>query len=228
MLPQTQPVSPSGSGKGGILLLSVSIVILVAVAVGVYSLDERQEVLPPRTELTAFPLALGDWRAREDYLPADIEKFLGVDDYLLADYKRAAGEQVNFYIAFYASQRKGNSPHSPRVCLPGGGWRIADFSEINYPLAAQTAFPINRAVLALNSHKQLVCYWFEQRGRRIANEYWMKWYLLVDSIMMNRTDGALVRIVTPIYPSEDVGAADQWLQDFLAVALPPLPEYIPN
>ena len=69
---------------------------------------------------------------------------------------------------------------------------------------------------------------FEQRGRRIANEYWMKWYLLVDSIMMNRTDGALVRIITPIYPSEDVAAADQRLQDFLAVALPPLPEYIPN
>jgi EpsI family protein len=201
---------------------------LVAVAAGVYSLDERQEILPPRTELTAFPLALGDWQARQNYLPADIEEALNVDDYLLADYKNPAGPPVNFYIAFYASQRKGSSPHSPRVCLPGGGWRIADFSEINYPLAAQTAFPINRAILELNSRKQLVYYWFEQRGRRIANEYWMKWYLLVDSIMMNRTDGALVRIITPIYPSEDVAAADQRLQDFLAVALPPLPEYIPN
>jgi EpsI family protein len=171
---------------------------------------------------------MGDWLAREDYLPGEIEQALGVDDYLLADYKRSPGEQVNVYIAFYASQRKGYSPHSPRVCLPGGGWRITDLSEIQYPLEGQGSFPINRAVLELNSQKQLVYYWFEQRGRRIASEYWMKWYLLVDSIMMNRTDGALVRVITPVHSNEDMAAADKRLQDIITAALPLLPRYIPD
>ena len=228
VLPQIQPVRPSGRGKGGILLLLVSIAMLGAVVVAVYSLGERQETIAPRTELSGFPLAMGDWLAREDYLPAEIEEALGVDDYLLADYKRSPGEQVNFYVAFYASQRKGNSPHSPRVCLPGGGWRITDFSEILYPLEGQGSFPVNRAVLELNSQKQLVYYWFEQRGRRIANEYWMKWYLLVDSIMMNRTDGALVRVITPMNSNEDIAAADKRLKDFINAAMLPLPSYIPN
>ena len=80
----------------------------------------------------------------------------------------------------------------------------------------------------LGSQKQLVYYWFEQRGRRIANEYWMKWYLLVDSILMNRTDGALVRVITPIYPNEPVSAAEDRLQDFLGGTISKLPEYVPQ
>lgn len=228
VLPQVQPISPSGQGNRGTLSLLLSIAILGIVAVGVSSLDERIETVAPRSELNGFPLTMGNWLAREDYLPAEIEDALGVDDYLLANYARSPGEEVSFYIAYYASQRKGFSPHSPRVCLPGGGWQITDFQEVQYSPPGEDFFPVNRAVLELNSQRQLVYYWFEQRGRRIANEYWMKWYLLVDSIIMNRTDGALVRVITPIHPDEEISSAENRLQSLINSALPLLPEYVPD
>ena len=74
----------------------------------------------------------------------------------------------------------------------------------------------------------LVYYWFEERGRRIANEYWMKWYLLVDAVMRNRTDGALVRLTTLVGPSEDIAKADERLRDFLQVLVPRLPPFVPR
>ena len=197
-------------------------------SVGVYSLGERRELAVDRVELSAFPLEVDDWLASENFLPPEIEDVLKVDDYLLADYTRSSDEQVNFYIAYYVSQRKGSSPHSPRVCLPGGGWRISEIGEVQFTPAGDDAFPVNRAVMELDSRKQLVYYWFEQRGRRIANEYWMKWYLLTDSLSLNRTDGSLVRVVTPILPSEKDEDAERRLNDFLADIDGMLNDYVPN
>jgi hypothetical protein len=41
----------------------------------------------------------------------------------------------------------------------------------------------------------------------VANEYLAKIYLVTDAMRMNRTDGALVRVITPIGPNEDTAAA---------------------
>lgn len=227
-IPRVAPVPPSGKGKGGTLLLGMSILILGGLSVVVSSVGERREMVVSRGEFSGFPLAIDDWLAREGSLQGEVEEMLAVDDYLLADYRSQSGDQVNFYVAYYASQRKGVSPHSPQVCIPGGGWQITDLSEIWYNPVGEGAFPVNRAVLEMNMQKQLVYYWFEQRGKRIANEYWMKWFMLVDSIIMNRTDGALVRVITPISPGEDIVNADDRLQKFVGDVLPLLSEYVPK
>jgi exosortase D (VPLPA-CTERM-specific) len=227
-LPDVQPVAPSAtSGRGWSMI--TTLMLLGVTTIGVHSLDRREELVPQRLQLSGFPLMMGDWWGREQFLEPAIEDTLGADDYLMVDYSYRSGKQVNFWVAYYASQRKGNSPHSPRVCLPGGGWRINDLSTVLYnPVDGAPSFPVNRAEMEHNDSKQLVYYWLEQRGRRVANEYWAKWYLLLDSIMMNRSDGALVRIVTPIYPDEDVASADRRVLDFIAAALPIIPDYIPN
>jgi EpsI family protein len=151
-----------------------------------------------------------------------------LDDYLLADFHRAPGEVVNFYVAYYARQEKGSSPHSPRVCIPGGGWSITDFSRGVVQDHSGAAIPVNRAELELHSRRQLVYYWFDQRGRRIANEYLMKWYLFRDSLELNRTDGALVRVSTMVRPGEAVEQADRRIIDFIRYGTPLLPDYLPN
>ena len=109
------------------------------------------------------------------------------NDYILSDYSKSDGKVVNLYVAYYASQRTGESPHSPLVCIPGDGWSITKLERTSYG-AGQ---PLNRAIIERNGSKQLVYYWYEERGRRIASEYWSKWYLLSDAITKNRSDGAL-------------------------------------
>ena len=90
------------------------------------------------------------------------------------------------------------------------------------------AFPLNRAIIAHGSDKQIVYYWYDERGMKIANEYWSKLYLLRDAIFRNRTDGALVRLTTPIYAGEGEHDADLRLQDFIQAAVPKLAEYLPT
>jgi len=137
---------------------------------------------------------------------------------------------VNLYIAYYASQRTGQSAHSPRSCLPGGGWRILDFGQREVAGVVRDGVPlrVNRAVVQQGSSRELVYYWFEERGRNITNEYLVKWYLLEDALLRNRTDGALVRLITPVAENERVAVADARLAQFSATVLPVLQSYVPE
>jgi EpsI family protein len=132
-------------------------------------------------------------------------------------------------VAYYASQRTGTSPHSPSVCIPGNGWLITDLEQTNYRNNDTTlSLPLNRVIISKGSEKQLVYYWFDERGTKIANEYVSKLYLLRDAILKNRTDGALVRLTTPIYPGEKESDADMRLQDFTSTVVPNLAGYLPS
>ena len=136
---------------------------------------------------------------------------------------------MNFYIAYYGSQRAGASIHSPRSCIPGGGWEITDLSQQDLSDTLGMEGPkVNRAIIRLGDQRQLVYYWFEQRGRTITNEYLAKWYLLQDGLTMNRSDGALVRLVTPILIDTDESEADLRLQTFLSEFYQELPRFLPG
>jgi EpsI family protein len=158
----------------------------------------------------------------------DVEHSLaGLDDYLLSDYRGSDGKIVGLYVAYYASQRKGESPHSPIVCIPGGGWQIVRFDRTSYVYNG-TNLPLGRVLIARNSVRELVYYWFDERGRQIANEYLAKWDLFADAIVMNRTDGALVRLVTQISSGETERDADERLRAFIRDAVPTLTAYLPG
>lgn len=211
-----------------ITLLSLFLAVLF-----VYSFNGREEVKPSRLPLSAFPLTLDAWKASELSLDKNIESALGFDDYVLADYVQSDSDlhkrnSINFYVAYYSSQRKGVSPHSPQVCMPGGGWIITSLTERPVKVSDTQPFVVNRAVITREHSRQLVYYWFDQRGRKIANEYWMKWYLLADSITKNRTDGALVRITTLLENDESLEDADARLAHFMQSAVPKLPLYVPE
>jgi exosortase D (VPLPA-CTERM-specific) len=192
------------------------------------SVDTRSEVQPERAYFSSFPLTLGEWQGKPDTLDPEALKLLALTDYLLADFIHPASAPINFYAAYYDSQRKGASPHSPAVCLPGGGWQITDFKRQRFPKSAtRNEFEFNRVVITKGKTKQLVYYWFEERGRVMADEYRVKWYLFRDALLDNRTDGALVRVTTPIV-GESEESADQRIQNFLTHVFPVLPEYIPG
>ena len=207
--------------------LMSSLVLLCAGGLVVFSISGRSEIIPERARFVAFPMRIADWQGQAGSLDRATEQYLKVDDYILANYSRPGDQPVNFYVAYYASQRKSESPHSPIVCLPGGGWAITLLERKNFDSAGANR-QYNRVIIQNGNTRELVYYWFDERGRTIADEYWAKWYLLADAIVMNRTDGALVRLTTPISPNESEKSADDRLLSFMAVALPRLADFLPS
>lgn len=203
--------------------LFASVAALAASVAVVSSIEKREEIIPPRAMFPEFPTQLGIWHGEQTAMEGTIINYLGLTDYILSNYKDDKSQSVNFYAAYYESQRKGVSPHSPRVCIPGGGWQIADITRTQVG-----DLPVNRIVIKKEDNTQLVYYWFQQRGRQFANEYLMKWYLFKDALLLNRTDGALVRITTAVTPNENIADADNRLKAFAQQVTPVLPKFIPN
>ena len=209
----------------------IGAVILAMMIPAVDVIQSRQDVVPDRTRFVELPLRMGEWVGRESALEQDVLGELKLTDYFIGDFARSAGEPaVNFYTAWYEEQRKGASIHSPKSCLPGGGWVIQ--SHTIDPVAAIDAYGsplnVNRVVMQMGKHQQLVYYWFQGRGRNITNEYLAKWYIFWDSLTRRRTDGALVRLVTYVPEGTDVSVADERLSDYLQVLYPRLPTHIPD
>ena len=203
--------------------------MLVIIAFFVVNIiDQREEIIPIRKSLVTFPVSIGAWQGKQENLLPNITDFLNLTDYVLNNYSSGASLPVNLYVAYYESQRKGLSPHSPRVCIPGGGWSISDLNRGNIDRESGKTVPVNRVIIQNGEHKQLVYYWFKQRGRDIASEYWMKWYLLTDSLSRKRTDGSLVRITTPIGQKETIAIADERLRGFLSMVNPLMADYVPR
>jgi exosortase D (VPLPA-CTERM-specific) len=214
--------------SGGQMPLAASLLLLCAAGVAVFFISGRSEIIPDRTRFVTFPNQIGLWQGRTSLLEPEIERLLALDDYILSDYKGSDGKMVNLYVAYYGSQRKGESrPHSPIDCIPAGGWEITKFERTSYTNNS-AELPLNRAIIERDSIKEVVYYWFEARGRKITNEYLAKWYLLADAIVMNRTDGALVRLITQVHPGETERDADERLQAFIRDAVPSLSEYLPS
>jgi exosortase D (VPLPA-CTERM-specific) len=229
--PIVLPTVLSGNGETSIGRWPVMgcFVLLCAGAVATYFVATRQENIPDRQAFAAFPTTLGEWHGRTLSMDKETREGLGLTDYILSDYTRKDGRPVNFYVAYYASQRSGVSPHSPSVCIPGNGWQILELVRSSYTNADGTiSLPLNRVIISHGQERQLVYYWFEERGMKIANEYLSKLYLLRDAMFKNRTDGALVRLTTAIYPGETDNDAEKRLQVFLQALMPNLDAYLPS
>jgi exosortase D (VPLPA-CTERM-specific) len=202
------------------LAACLSLIVLLALASPLIA--HRPENTPARSRFVSFPDALDNWRGRASTLEPQVEQTLALDDYILSDYVAPGGEPVNLYVAYYASQRLGESPHSPLVCIPGSGWLITHFERTRL----DPSHPFNRAIVEQNGQRQLVYYWYDERGRQIANEYLSKAYLLYDALTRNRSDGALVRLTTIIRPSEFESDADARLRLFIHALMPQLRQYL--
>ncbi|GIT93300.1 hypothetical protein JANAI61_37580 [Jannaschia sp. AI_61] len=191
-----------------------------------------EHVRPDRDPFVLFPTTIAGWNGYTIPLEPEVERVLDATDYINAVYQRPGDDNthVNFYAAYYEKQTEGSGIHSPEVCLPTGGWEVfsIDPTEVTIADTVYGTFTLNRAVIEMGLSRQLVYYWFEQRGERMTNDYLAKASVVYDSLTTGRTDGALVRFVTPIAPGEDEAVADARLQGFMADLLPRLPAFIPE
>jgi EpsI family protein len=154
---------------------------------------------------------------------------LGDGDFLERNYIREGGSApIDLFIAYFPSQRAGSTIHSPKHCLPGAGWMFDSSRSIDLEDADGRAHRVGEYVISNGQAKEFVIYWYEAHGRSVASEYLAKVYLVADAMRMNRTDGALVRIITPIRSSEGEAQAKARAEGFARQLAPTLTRFIPG
>ena len=202
-------------------------VLLVATA-AYLAAASRPETLPPRQALHALPAVI-DGLTGDELAPmnADILRELGADDLVNRVYRSEAGTEIGLYIGYYASQRQGDAIHSPMNCMPGSGWQPLETDRHTFT-AGGAPLTVNRVRIGRGDRQQLVLYWYQGRGRVVASEYTSKLFTVWDSATRHRTDGALVRVLTPMGPSDTPATATARAVDFARALVPTLAVFLPS
>ena len=200
------------------------------VAATVFLGARRQlEAASVRRPLSEFPQVLGDWTGKDFPLQPEVLRILGAGDVLTRLYHRPVpGPPIDLFIAFFPSQRTGETMHSPQNCLPGTGWAPLEHGYRELAGLGGQRITVNRYLIGKGLDRDLVLYWYQSHGRVVSSEYWAKVYLVADSIRSGRSDGSLVRVITPVGRSEDVQAAEARVAAFAEGILPLLDNHIPK
>ena len=177
---------------------------------------------------SAFPETVGSWNGKKQNLEQMFLDGLNLTDYLLADYRNGSGQVINSYVAFSDFQSKGKASHSPASCLPGSGWELKDPEKISLIDANGYPVIVNRAMMIMGSERRLTYYWFNQRGRILTDLFQTKLFNIVDSITLNRTDGSMVRLITPLAEKETPEIAETRLKEFFMQFNPILTSFLPS
>jgi EpsI family protein len=163
-------------------------------------------------------------------VPIDQETLdvLGAGDFSSRIYDQTGRAPVGLFIGYFASQRTGVTIHSPKHCLPSAGWTFESSQYVELKDVTGQEHRVGEYIISNGDNRQFVIYWYQAHGRSVANEYMAKMYLVADAMRLNRTDGALVRVITPISPGDGTAAAKQRAEAFTAQLAPMLPRFIPN
>jgi EpsI family protein len=215
------------------------LVVLAAAFVATAALVETtamQRQVPSRPPLRGFPIRVADWQGHvaPDF-DARVARVLGADEYLTRVYQQGSAPPVDLFVGYYGSQTTGSLIHSPLNCLPGAGWQLLtrERVSIHVPDArgaghGSRAIVVNQVVMQKGDERLVALYWYHERGRVIASEYVSRAYMLFDAARAGRTDGALVRVVTPVDPDGDAAADGiRRLVSFVQSVFPLLDGYVP-
>jgi len=215
--------------RAGLSRFAVAVILLFATAVGLQA-HSHNEVFPPREPLSSLPKQMQSWTGTDEALDQQTLAILGPGEFLLRDYVNAKKLQpeINLYIAYFPTQKAGDTIHSPNHCLPGAGWIPVRNEVVQITRPDGSSFPANRYLGSKGGERQLALYWFQAHGRVVASDWKAKYYLVDDSIHMNRSDGGLVRLMTPMLEGESADAAQARLMQLGSQVLPLLDNYIPR
>jgi EpsI family protein len=210
----------------------LTVIAMLLIAWGCLHMLPSSELVPNKKPFAAFPLSIAHrWEGQEVGLEPEILDILKLSDYMMRVYVAESkfghtpAAPVWLYVGYYQSQRTGITYHSPKNCLPGSGWQILKSDEVTVRLPQGASANINKVLVQKGMDRQVILYWYHDRGRIIAGEYWAKAYMMWDAITQHRTDGALVRISVPVTTTAE--DAYELGHAFLMDVSPLLWEYMP-
>ncbi len=200
--------------------------VVVLGGASVYFAFNSSFVIPERKAFSEFPMRVDGRNVSQYEFEQDVIDILKPDDYFVGNYLSQQEQPVGLYMVYYSQQRDGSAVHSPKVCIPGGGWIVEDSTVIEFPVQ-DSSLAVNRVLIKKGDRKQLVYYWINQMGVNYTNEYFARISLIKSAIADNRSDGALIR-VNMIVEGNNLAEADDMLQSFVQAASLHLPEYLPG
>ncbi len=210
-----------------------AVIGILGLATGVLYARPDVDKVPVSEPVSSMPEQIGDWQGKDLPIDQAVLDILGKGDFLNRVYVSGNGDErsapvVGLFIGYFPTQRTGQTIHSPQHCLPGAGWTFESSSYTDLKAENGQDFRVGEYVITNGEQKQFVLYWYQAHGRSVANEYASKFYLIADAMRMNRTDGALVRVITPIGPNETVDSARQRATGFTSLMAPQLHRFIPG
>ncbi|MHB1674827.1 MAG: exosortase C-terminal domain/associated protein EpsI [Acidobacteriaceae bacterium] len=206
-----------------------TVVLLLAGAALLLHARGNTDVIPASAPLSQVSRVIEGWKGSDVPIDEETRTVLGAGDFLSRIYTREGQSlPIGLFIGYFPIQRNGDTIHSPKHCLPGAGWSFESSRYVNLRDANGKIHRVGEYIVGNGEMRQFVIYWYQAHGRSVANEYMAKLYLVTDAIQMDRTDGALVRVMTPIGPKEDTAAARARVEAFTAQLAPMLPRFIPN
>lgn len=208
------------------ILLTVLLLLQGALLLGL----NRREAPVQTIALSDVPPALGDWvKLQDGVIDQETLDVLKADDILNREYvRKGTGEHAQLFVAMFKSQRNGKAPHSPKNCLPGSGWVQENTRTIQIDIPGQTT-PVeaNRYVVAKGDTRAVVTYWYQSRGRSVADEYRAKFFVIEDAIRYNRTDTSIIKVTTMVGPN-GAQAAEDTAKDLVRASFNTLLTYLPH
>ncbi len=233
-VPEIEPEAPiTGQNKFDYKLSSImSAVVIGGLALtfaAITLLGNKTIYEPDRFQFATFPLEFPAYQSEEKQVETRVANAIGADDFIVTNFFNETMEApVNVYMAYVSQQREGKSWHSPQQCLPGGGWEFVEHTVEKQPMPDGRIMVYNRIIIKFGDVRQLVYYWYDQRGRMVANEFVVRAWVVADAITKGRKDGAMIRMMTVIRPDETEADAEARINGFLQEMYPVLPKYIPG
>jgi EpsI family protein len=195
----------------------------------VLNLRGSVDVTVPRLPLDLFPTNVARWSSTEEPLSDEARAILGEGDFLPRSYSDGTRQApIGLFIAYFPTQRTGSSIHSPKNCLPGAGWEFESSQRVRIKDERGSTYNVGEYVISQSGNKNVVIYWYQAHGRSIAGEYEARAYMALDAVIRNRTDGALVRVISPVSSDEDIASARARAEEFSSKMATRLPDFIPN
>ncbi len=208
--------------RAGIVLL------LIGACWSILASSAEVTMVPIKRSLSLFPQTIGEYRLSNSLQSsAEVIELLGVDDYIQYDYIDPAGNRTNLYVGYYKAVGVSGSYHSPKNCLPGGGWGIDTIRQLPLAATVKGGATVSEMLIREGSDYQVVLYWYQNRGRIIASEYWEKVYQVIDALLLGRRDGAFIRVMSAV-PAGEVAATQERVQAFAEKVLPILEQHLPG
>lgn len=189
---------------------------------------EFREKVPIKKSFAEFPMRIGEWTGERQEMEQKYIDALHFSEYIMVGYRNPKSQDIDFYVAYYENQRKGEGTHSPETCLPGGGWTFEQSGAASVVIDGNKRMRVNRAFMEKIGYRQLTYFWFPQRGRILTSLWQVKLSSFWDALTKQRTDGALVRIITPVYGNEDVKDAEARIKEFTSHIVPVLDGFLPK
>ncbi len=214
----------------------LSVAAMMAGTASILFLRSAVDRVPESVPLDLLPHVVDRRQGTDIPIPEEALEVLGKGHFLNRLYtgETTAAAQANaplpisLFIGYFPTQRTGQAIHSPQNCLPGSGWTFESSGTTAISGGDGHHYTVGDYIITDGTNRQEVLYWYRAHGRSIASDYRAKLYMLLDAIRYNRTDGALIRVITPVVPGETADAAHARVATFAGDIATMLPAYIPD